>query len=95
MAKKQEKEAKAAGKVSEIVKKIPQWLTRLQSELKQLIDRLVKLDAMIEKLNTLVALKKATKDDKANLRLLKKQRKAMGAYEAVLEERLCKGQAAL
>lgn len=82
-------------KIADAVKKIPAWLKRLQAELKQLIERLTKLDAMLDKLDGLVAAKKATKEDKANLRLLKKQKKAMAAYKAVLEERLCKAEASL
>ena len=82
-------------KIVEAVKKIPAWLKRLQAELKQLIERLTKLDAMLDKLDGLVAAKKATKEDKANLRLLRRQKKAMVAYKAVLEERLCKAEASL
>jgi inactivated superfamily I helicase len=82
-------------KITEIVKKVPAWLKRLQAELKQLIDRLTKLDAMLDKLEGLVAEKMATKEDKPNLRLLKKLCKAMAAYKAVLEERLCKADASL
>lgn len=82
-------------KIVDAVKKVPAWLKRLQAELKQLIERLTKLDAMLDKLDGLVAAKKATKEDKANLRLLKKQKKAMTAYKAVLEERLCKAEASL
>lgn len=91
MAKKQAKGVKET--VGAVVGKIPAWLKRLQSELEKLIEKLVKLDAMLEKLETLVALKKATKEDKENLRLLKKQKKAMVAYRDVLEERLCKAEA--
>lgn len=94
MAKKQARGVKeTVEKIVDAVKKIPGWLKRLQAELKQLIDRLQKLDAMIDKLDGMVVAKKATKEDKANLRLLKKQRKAMDAYKAVLEERLCRAEA--
>lgn len=99
MAKKAQKNARGVKetveKITEIVKKVPGWLKRLQAELKNLIDKLTKLDAMIDKIEQLLAAKKATKEDKANLRLLKKQRKAMAAYKAVLEERLCKAEASL
>ena len=78
------------GKVTEAVKKVPQWLVRVQSELKQLIDRLNKLDAMIEKLKKLLDDKTATKLDKENYRLLSKQRKAMASYRDVLIERVSK-----
>lgn len=78
------------GKVTEAVKKVPQWLVRVQAELKQLIERLNKLDAMIEKLKQLIDDKTATKLDKENYRLLSKQRKAMGAYRDVLIERVSK-----
>jgi len=78
------------GKVTEAVKKVPQWLVRVQAELKQLIERLEKLDAMIDKLKKLIDDKTATKEDKENYRLLSKQRKAMGAYRAVLEERVAR-----
>lgn len=95
MAKKQAKGVKeTVEKITDAVKKAPAWLKRLKSELEKLIEKLVKLDAMLEKLETLVALKKATKEDKENLRLLKKQKKAMVAYRDVLEERLCKAEAA-
>ena len=81
------------GKVTEAVKKVPQWLVRVQAELKQLIERLEKLDAMIEKLKKLLDDKTATKLDKENYRLLSKQRKAMVAYRAALEERVSKANA--
>ena len=81
------------GKVTEAVKKVPQWLVRVQAELRQLIERLEKLDAMIEKLKKLLDDKTATKLDKENYRLLSKQRKAMAAYRAVLEERVSKANA--
>ena len=47
-------------------------------------------DTFIEKLKKLIDDKTATKEDKENYRLLSKQRKAMGAYRAVLEERVAK-----
>ena len=81
------------GKVTEAVKKVPQWLVRVQAELKQLIERLDKLDAMIEKLKGLIDNKTATKLDKENYRLLSKQRKAMVAYRDVLNERVSKANA--
>ena len=81
------------GKVTEVVKKVPQWLVRVQAELRQLIERLEKLDAFLEKLKKLIDDKTATKEDQENYRLLSKQRKAMGAYRAVLEERISKANA--
>jgi len=78
--------------VASVVAKLPAFVRRLQAELKQLIDRLVKIDAAIDKLESMVG---RTKDDRCNLRMLKKQRKAMSMYRAALEERLCRAQASL
>lgn len=79
------------GKVTEAVKKVPQWLVRVQAELKQLIERLQKLDEFIEKLKKLIDDKTATKDQKEEYKLLCRQRKAMVAYRDVLEKRAVAG----
>ena len=79
------------GKVTEAVKKVPQWLVRVQAELEQLIKRLQKLDEFIEKLKKLIDDKTATKDQKEEYKLLCRQRKAMVAYRDVLEKRAVAG----
>lgn len=76
-------------KVVETVKKIPAWISRLQSELKQLIDRLNKLDAELDRLQKYIG-EERTPEVKEQIRLLTKQRKAMVAYKDVLEERISK-----
>jgi len=74
------------------VKKVaePQWLIRVKAELKQLVERFIKLQAFLEKLEALIKDKKATAKDKENYRLLSKQKKAMESYKAILEERIAK-----
>lgn len=76
-------------KVVETVKKIPAWIARLQSELKQLIERLNKLDAELDRLQKYIG-EERTPEVKDQIRLLTKQRKAMVAYKDVLEERISK-----
>ena len=76
-------------KVVETVKKIPAWISRLQSELKQLIERLNKLDAELDRLQKYIG-EERTPEVKEQIRLLTKQRKAMVAYKDVLEERISK-----
>ena len=81
-------------KIVNAVKKIPAWLVRVQSELKQLISRLAQLDAMIEKLKNLISNSTTSKADrdnyKAELTLLNRQRTAMLTYRKILEERIDK-----
>lgn len=89
------------GKVAEAVKKAPQWLVRAEAELKQLIERLQKLDDMLEKIiGSLGGLSwasvrkvRGTKDEIASVRLLMKQHDAMKAYKEILEKRIELGKA--
>jgi len=89
------KEARAISKdkVVDTVRKLPQWIVRAEAELKQLIERLQKLDAFLEKLiggTTWDQARKArgTKDELRNVRLLMKQRQAMVAYRDALKARI-------
>jgi hypothetical protein len=77
-------------KIVNAVKKIPAIVTRIQSELKQLITRLTQLDSMIEKLKALISNGSATKETRSELALLNRQRTAMLTYRKILEERIAK-----
>ena len=93
------KEAKAINKdkIVETVKKIPQWLARMQSELEKLIERLQKLDAALTKAlepfggeiswNT-VRKVRGTKEAVRSAQLMMKQRQAMVAYRDALKARI-------
>ena len=89
------------GKVTEAIKKAPQWLVRAEAELKQLIERLQKLDAMLEKiigsLGNLswasVRKVRGTKEEIASVRLLMQQHDAMLKYKEILEKRIELGKA--
>jgi len=89
------------GKVTDVIKKAPQWLVRAEAELKQLIERLQKLDDMLEKIIgslgdlSWASIRKVrgTRDELAFVRLLMKQHDAMKAYKEVLEKRIELGKA--
>lgn len=85
--KKQEKTKKKVdlGKVGDVVKKVPAFLRRMQSELAKLKALIEKAQAFVDKLASLPAL---NKDQKVQKRLLEKQVKAMKAYEAALQARI-------
>ena len=81
------KEAKKVdlGKVTDAVKKIPAFLTRMKKELEKLISMIEKAEAMIAAWAGLSVL---TKEQKVQKRLLEKQVKAMKAYRDALQARV-------
>ena len=95
----QKKPAKDARKIDvdkvketakETIKKLPQWITWLISELEKLLDRINKVQAMIDTLAILVERGTATKEQKEELRLLQRQKRAMDAYADALKARKAK-----
>jgi hypothetical protein len=87
MKKTTKKEAKKVdlGKVTDAVKKIPAFLTRMKKELEKLISMIEKAEAMIAAWAGLSVL---TKEQKVQKRLLEKQVKAMKAYRDALQARV-------
>lgn len=84
-AKKAEARKVDLGKVTDVVKKIPQWLKRAKAELEKLMVLIEKAEAALA---ALAGLQLLTKEQKAEKRLLERQVKAMRGYKDALKARI-------